>query len=179
MELVVPYWANKDLKKHANKKASEVREEHLKHAANNFSVSILTGDDFAVEGELLAQLDLYQFDATAPLVSPSDLAAWMAGKTNLTLVANLTRKAALIGANKSSHLRESFRLGLSRSILAEALSWANLNRSFPRSMAKSSNTRSHAKQTSKPSHTPLRKSLRSSFSPHFKTTKPNCGEYRA
>jgi hypothetical protein len=32
----------------------------------------------------------------------------MAGKTNLNLVANLTRKAGLIGANKSSHLREKF-----------------------------------------------------------------------
>ena len=129
--LVVPYWANKDLKKHANKKASEVREEHLKHAANNFSVSILTGDDFAVEGKLLAQLDLYQFDALHPCVSPSDLAAWMAGKTNLTLVANLTRKAALIGANKSSHLREKFQARIVAQYIGGSIVLGKLEQELP------------------------------------------------
>ncbi len=129
--LVVPYWTNKDLKKHANKKASEVQKEHLKHAAKDFSVSILTADDFAVEVRLLAQLDLYQFDATAPPVPPSDLAAWMASQPNLNLVANLTRKAGLIGANKSSHLREKFQARIVAQYIGGSIVLGRLEQELP------------------------------------------------
>lgn len=106
--LVVPHWSNKDLKKHANEKASEVREKGLRHADNNFTISILTAEDFTVEERLLARLDLYQFDVAAPPVPPTELAAWMQGKDNLSFVGNLTRKAKLINAQKSDQQREKF-----------------------------------------------------------------------
>lgn len=110
--LVVPYWSNKDLKKHANERASEVRGEGLRHADNNFAVSILTAEDFIVEERLLARLDLYQFDVPAPPVPPAELAAWMQGKENLSLVGNLTRKTKLINAQKSDQQREKFQANI-------------------------------------------------------------------
>ncbi len=73
--LVVPYWNNKDLKKHANVKAVEVREQNHKHVGKKFEISILTADDFEVELGLLARVDLYKFDMAAPSVQASDLAA--------------------------------------------------------------------------------------------------------
>ena len=106
--LVVPYWSNKDLKKHATIKAMEVRKCKCKHADKNFEISILTADDFAVEVSLLAKLELYQFDVATPSMQASDLAAWMKTKKNLSLVNNLTRKATLIGAGKSQSSREKF-----------------------------------------------------------------------
>ena len=106
--LVVPYWSNKDLKMHANAKALEVRERKLKHTQKNFAISILTADDFAVEVALLAKLDLYQFDVAAPPTESDRLAKWMKGRSNLSLVSNLERKAARIGAGKSQQLKEKF-----------------------------------------------------------------------
>jgi len=86
---------------HANAKALEVRERKLKHTQKNFAISILTADDFAVEVALLAKLDLYQFDVAAPPTESDRLAKWMKGRSNLSLVSNLERKAARIGAGKS------------------------------------------------------------------------------
>ena len=109
---VVPYWSNKDLKKHANEKAIEVRQKELKHAANKFAISILTAEDFIVEVRLLAQLNLYQFDVAAPPVPPTELAAWMNGKDNLSFVGNLSRKARIINAAKSQQQRERFQASI-------------------------------------------------------------------
>jgi hypothetical protein len=134
--LVVPYWSNKDLKKHANKKAAEVQKENPKHTAKNFAISILTADDFAVEVRLLAQLDLHQFDAAAPPVPPSKLSAWMAGKKNLSLVANLTRKAALIGANKSESLREKFQARIVAQYIGGSIILGMLQEELPEVYAK-------------------------------------------
>ncbi len=106
--LVVPYWNNKDLKKHANKKAEEVRNRGCNHTGSGFEASILTAEDFAAEAALLARLDMYQFDVSAPPVQPTELAEWMNGRTNLDLVQNLTRKARLIGAGKAEYLKEKF-----------------------------------------------------------------------
>jgi hypothetical protein len=106
--LTVPYWSDKDLIKHANVKALEVQKRHCTHAENEFAISILTDDDFEVERNLLAQLDMYQFDVPAPPVEGAALAAWMKEKDKISLVNNLTRKAGLIGAGKSQHMREKF-----------------------------------------------------------------------
>ena len=63
--LAVPYWSDKDLIKHANVKALEVQERHCSHAEKEFAISILTDDDFELI-EILAQLDIYQFDLPIP-----------------------------------------------------------------------------------------------------------------
>ena len=129
--LVVPYWGNKDLKKHANAKASQIQREALKHTAKTFGASILTAEDFAVEVKLLANLDLYQFDAPAPPVPPSDLATWMAGKRNLSLVANLTRKAELIGAPKSQQHKEKFQARIVAQYIGGSIVLGRLEQELP------------------------------------------------
>lgn len=105
---VVPYWNNKDLLEHAKKKEATVRPLKLKHVGRDFRIAILTEEDFATEVQLLAHLNLYQFDVAAPPVAAADLASWMADKGKLELVANLSRKAALIGAGKSEEKKRKF-----------------------------------------------------------------------
>ena len=106
--LVVPYWTNKDLLEHAKTKEDTVRDRNLKHVDSTFRIAILTEEDFAVEAQLLANANLYQFDIAAPSISPAELASWMADKDRLELVGNLRRKAAHIGSRKSELITEKF-----------------------------------------------------------------------
>jgi hypothetical protein len=129
--LVVPYWSNKDLKKHANAKALEVQEKALKHTQKKFAISILTADDFAAEVSLLARLDLYQFDVAAPPIQPASLAAWMNGRRNLSLVKNLMRKSALIGAGKSEQLKEKFQARIVAQYIGGDIVLGRLERELP------------------------------------------------
>ena len=58
---VLPFWNNKDLLKHARKKegrGTETKPQHTK----DFRISVITGEEFAVEIKALAKQDLYQFD---------------------------------------------------------------------------------------------------------------------
>lgn len=105
---VVPYWNNKDLLKHAKTKEAMVKPLKLNHVGRDFRIAILTEEDFATEVQLLAHLNLYQFDVAAPPVPAADLASWVADKGKLELVANLSRKAALIGAGKSEEKKRKF-----------------------------------------------------------------------
>jgi hypothetical protein len=105
---VVPYWSNKELVEHASKKAAEVGKLSLTHVATSFRISILTEEDFAVEKQLLANLDLHKFNAVTPSIDPTKLSAWMDRKKNLQLVANLRRKAQILIRAKSEQLRERF-----------------------------------------------------------------------
>jgi hypothetical protein len=129
--LVVPYWSNKDLKKHANSKALEVEQGKYKHAGKTFRISILTVDDFAVEASLLARLDLYEFDVTTPTPRPSELAAWMRGRRNLSLVRNLIRKSGQIGAGKAEHLREKFEARIVAQYIGGAIVLGRVERELP------------------------------------------------
>ena len=98
---VVPYWNNKDLLKHARGKETEIRNRRLKHAAKDFTISVITHEEFEAEERLLANLDVYQFDVSAPPTEPASIAVWMKGRSRLQLVANLARKAAIIGSGKA------------------------------------------------------------------------------
>jgi len=52
----------KELLKHARKKEMEVRAKKLKHAAQDFRIAVITGEEFLVEKQILAKQDLYKFD---------------------------------------------------------------------------------------------------------------------
>lgn len=129
--LVVPYWNDKDLKKHANAKASEVREAGCTHTEKDFSISIITDGDFEVELALLSKLDLYQFDAAAPTVQPTALAQWMQGKKNLPMVQNLIRKSKLIGAGKAHRLHENFQARIVAQYIGGAIVLGRLEHELP------------------------------------------------
>ena len=105
---VLPYWSNKDLLKHAREKQTEVRDRQLKHATQDFRISVITAEEFDVEERLLANLDMYQFDVSAPTSAPASITGWMNGKKNLELVANLSRKATIIGSGKSEAQKNKF-----------------------------------------------------------------------
>jgi len=62
--LVVPRWESKELLKHAEKKAEEIRNVNLPYVADDFCVHIATEEYFAVERQLLmgVGLDKIQVD---------------------------------------------------------------------------------------------------------------------
>lgn len=129
--LVVPYWNNKDLIKHANKKAAEVEALSLSHASSNFAISILTGDDFEVERALLGNLSLYHFDVAAPAVQPDELDSWIQDNENLTLVNNLARKAKSINAGRAGYLREKFQARIVAQFIGGSVVLGRLEQELP------------------------------------------------
>jgi hypothetical protein len=133
---VVPYWTDKDLLKHATAKTSEVRTLKLKHADNDFRISVLTADDFAVEAQLLARIDLYKFDPQTPSVSTESLSTWMAGTANLDLVKNLARKAALIGSGKSEQSRSRFQGRMAANYIGGNIVLGQLEQELPETYGK-------------------------------------------
>jgi len=105
---VVPHWRNKELRKHARDKEVEVRNQKPRHITADFKVSVITDEEFDVEKRFLADLSLYQFDVSTPVTQTASITSWLKGKENLELVANLSRKAALIGSGKSDSQKNKF-----------------------------------------------------------------------
>ena len=105
---VLPYWSNKDLLKHAREKQTGVRDRKLRQATQDFRISVITAEEFEVEGRLLANLDIYQFDVPLPTPASASITNWMKGKQNLELVANLSRKASIIGSGRSDSQKNKF-----------------------------------------------------------------------
>jgi hypothetical protein len=134
--LVVPYWNDKELIQHATKKALEVRELNLMHVADAFRISILTQDDFAVEAQLLAHLNLLRFDVAAPPVAPRKLAEWMDRRANLELVSNLRHKAELLAQGRSQDQREVLQARIVANYIGGNLVLGRLERDLPETYAK-------------------------------------------
>ncbi|MFZ0662382.1 MAG: hypothetical protein WAM66_06785 [Acidobacteriaceae bacterium] len=133
---VVPYWTDKELLKHAATKTNEVRALKLKHADEDFRISILTAEDFAIEAQLLARIDLYKFDPQTPSVSSENLSMWMTGTANLDLVKNLARKAALIGAGKSEISRNRFQARMAANYIGGNIVLGQLEQELPETYGK-------------------------------------------
>lgn len=129
--LVVPYWNDKELIQHATKKAQEVQELKLKHVADSFRISILTQDNFAVEAQLLANVNLLRFDVAAPPVAPRKLAEWMEQKTNLELVGNLRRKAERLAQGKSQDQKEALQARIVANYIGGNVVLGRLERELP------------------------------------------------
>lgn len=128
---VVPYWNNKELLKHAKAKEETVRQRQLRHAGRDFRIAILTEEDFATEAQLLAHVKLYQFDVAAPPISPTELASWMADRTNLELVGNLSRKSPLLGSGKSAPARERFQARMVANYISGSILLGRLQQELP------------------------------------------------
>ena len=105
---VLPYWNDKELLKHARKKETAVRVRNLRHTTKDFRIAVITGKEFEVEEQLLTRIDLHKFDVSAPATPPASITRWMVGKTNLQLVANLSRKATVIGSGRSEPQKKRF-----------------------------------------------------------------------
>jgi hypothetical protein len=115
--LVVPYYSNKDLIKHGKIKEALVRASNLSHAAKDFTVSVITEEDFSVERQELASAGLSSFDVSVQSVPRETLDKWLQNANNVSLVSNLNHKAVQItGANSGSKLTR-FRLGVVRNYI--------------------------------------------------------------
>jgi hypothetical protein len=105
---VLPFWNDKELLKHARKKEMEVRSKDTKHTTKDFRITVITGEEFLIEKQMLAKRDLYQFDVKDLPDSVASVAKWMDNNKGLQMVENLTRKANVIGKGKSDGIREKF-----------------------------------------------------------------------
>lgn len=105
---VLPFWNDKDLLKHARKKEAEVRQFSLQHTTKDFRIAVITGEEFLIETQALANKDLYQFDVKKIPEGLVTVAKWMDDHKGLELVKNLTRKATVIANGKSDKMRENF-----------------------------------------------------------------------
>ena len=105
---VLPFWNDKELLMHARKKQQEVRNRNLMHVKKDFRITVITGDEFLIEKQILARQDLYQFDVKDLPDSVATAAKWMDHNKGLQLVENLTRKAAVIANGKSAKMRDNF-----------------------------------------------------------------------
>ncbi|MGH9427671.1 MAG: hypothetical protein ACRD2L_15375, partial [Terriglobia bacterium] len=74
----------------------------------DFRIAVITGKEFEVEEQLLTKIDLHKFDVSPPTTAPSSITRWIDGNKNLQLVANLSRKATIIGTGKSESQKKKF-----------------------------------------------------------------------
>jgi hypothetical protein len=105
---VIPFWNNKDLLVHARKKEEEVRKRNPQHVTNDFRISVITGEDFAIECRALANVDLYQFDVKEIPDSGTGVAKWLDDNQGLSMAENLTRKSTVIAQGRSETMRQKF-----------------------------------------------------------------------
>ena len=106
---VLPFWNNKDLLSHARKKQEEVRKKSAKHVTPDFRISVITGEEFAVETQALAKQDLYQFDVKGEISdSVAAVAKWFDDNQGLEMAGNLARKSLVIAQGKSENMRKKF-----------------------------------------------------------------------
>jgi hypothetical protein len=128
--LAVPYWSNKDLIKHAKIKEQLVRSTKCKHADKDFRIAIITGEDFAVEKQELANAGLVSFDAVPQVVPDNTLNDWLQNATNLELVANLNRKTAVIVSSQTTSMTR-FRLRIVKNYISGNIVLKKLENELP------------------------------------------------
>jgi len=133
---VVPYWNNKELIQHATKKTEHVQKLNLKHVANEFRISILTQEDFAVEAQLLANVNLFQFDVAAPPLASTKLTQWLDRRSNLSLVANLRQKSERLTQGKSQEHREKLQARIVANYIGGNIVLGKLERELPETYEK-------------------------------------------
>jgi hypothetical protein len=114
---MVPYYSNKEILKHAKVKESLVRNTKLTHADKNFTVSVITEDDFLVERQELANAGLSSFDVSFQKVPQKALDKWLQSANNVSLISNLNSKALQIVGSDSGPKLTKFRLGVIRNYI--------------------------------------------------------------
>jgi len=92
--LVVPRWESKDLLKHAEKKAEEIRNVNLPYVADGFFVHIATEEDFAVERQSLLDVGLAKIQVDPDEFNTATGEDW--SEENDDLVKELNRKIEIL-----------------------------------------------------------------------------------
>jgi hypothetical protein len=103
----VPRWESKELLKHAEKKAEEIRKSNLPHVKDDFFIHIATEEDYALELAELLTIGLEQVRID-PDEKTYEILKWT--KQHNTLVSNLDNKIEKlgIGINEQQQLRIEF-----------------------------------------------------------------------
>ncbi|MGB2841798.1 MAG: hypothetical protein WBC40_04890 [Halobacteriota archaeon] len=103
--LVVPRWESKDLLKHAEKKAEEIRNANLPYVADSFFVHIATEEDFAVERQSLLDGGLAKIQVDPDEFETATGEDWSG--ENDDLVKELDRKIEILSPrlDKNAHVR--------------------------------------------------------------------------
>ena len=92
--LVVPRWESKDLLKHAEKKAEEIRNANLPHVADDFFIHIVTEEYFAVERQSLLDVGLAKIQVDPDELKTATGEDW--SEENDDLVKELDRKIEIL-----------------------------------------------------------------------------------
>jgi hypothetical protein len=128
---VLPFWNDKELLKHARKKETEVRGKKTKHLKEDFRISVITGDEFLIEKQMLARHDLYKFDVKELPQTAITAASWMQQNAGLELVTNLTRKATVIAKGKPPNARAKFLNQMVKDYTAGSVVLSKLEQEMP------------------------------------------------
>ena len=105
--LVAPCVHNKDVLKHARKKASEMRKKNLPFLDPAFQAWVVTEDEFPEAKARLAQAGALTIDIVPDAVGDGDVSALTAAKTHF--IANTDRKLGKVHPTKPSAEREVLR----------------------------------------------------------------------
>ena len=108
--LVVPRWESKDLLKHAEKKAEEIRNANLSYVADDFFIHIATEEDFAAERQLFLDVGLAKIQMDPDEFKTATGEEW--SEENDDFVKELNRKIKILNPrldkNQLVQLRSKF-----------------------------------------------------------------------
>ena len=104
--LVVPRWESKDLLKHAEKKAKDIRNANLPCVADDFYIHIVTEDYFSVERQLLLGIGLAKIQVDPDEFETTTVEDW--SEENDDFVKELDRKIGILNPrlDKNSLVRQ-------------------------------------------------------------------------
>ena len=108
--LVVPRWESKDLLKHAEKKAKEIRNANLPCVADDFFIHIATEDYFSVERQLVLDVGLAKIQVNPDELETTTIEDWSGEKDGLvkTLDSKIERLNSSSDKNEKLQLRNNF-----------------------------------------------------------------------
>ena len=108
--LVVPRWESKDLLKHAEKKAEEIRNANLPYVADNFFIHIATEEYFAAERQLLLGLGLAKIQMYPDELETTTIEDWSGENDGLvkTLDYKIEKLNPSLDKNGKLQLRDKF-----------------------------------------------------------------------
>ena len=105
--LVVPRWESKDLLKHAEKKAEEIRNANLPYVANDFFVHIATEEYFAVERQSLLDVGLAKIQVDPDELETTTVNDW--SEENDESIKTLDRKIGKLNPSLDKNLKFKLR----------------------------------------------------------------------
>jgi len=108
--LVVPRWESKDLLKHAEKKAEEIRNANLPYVADSFFIHIATEEDFAVERQSLLSVGLAKIQVDPDKLETTTIEDWSGENDGLvkTLDCKIERLNPSLDQSGKLQLRDKF-----------------------------------------------------------------------